>query len=52
MTVKRRGAWDVPRRHALLSQPGGFEGAARGRPLLGIQETGRNLREDGRGARW
>ena len=36
---KKRGAWDVPRRHALLPQPGGLE-------------TGRNLREDGRGARW
>jgi hypothetical protein len=28
---KKRGAWDVPRRHALLPQPGGFSGRAEGR---------------------
>jgi len=45
----RLGRSQTPR---LLPQPSGFEGAARGRPLLGIQETGRNLHGDGRGARW
>ena len=30
---KKRGAWDVPRRHALLPQPGGFEGAQASGPI-------------------
>ena len=36
---KKRGAWDVPRRHVLLPQPGGFEGFASGPEYLYARDS-------------